>query len=121
MLRKLALAALFITLGAVTAMAADINGKWEAAIETPRGTQNVTFDFHVDGATVTGKVTSPRGETDIQDGKLDGSTLTFVQVITFNGNEMKAAYTGTVDGDTIKFSRSVADRPAIEFTATRAK
>ncbi len=121
MLGKLALALLFFTLGSVAAMAADINGKWSAAIETPRGTQNVTFDFHVDGAAVTGKVTSPRGESDIQDGKIDDDSLTFVQVITFNGNEMKASYTGKVDGDTIKFSRTVADRSAVEFTATRAK
>jgi hypothetical protein len=121
MLRKLALAALFLTLGSVAAMAADINGKWTAAIETPRGTQNVTFDFKVDGGTVTGKVTSQRGDSDIQDGKLDGDSLSFVQVLNFNGNEMKASYTGKVDGDTIKFTRTVGDRPAIEFTAARAK
>jgi hypothetical protein len=39
----------------------------------------------------------------------------------FNGNEMRMVYTGKIDGDNIKFSRVVADRPATEFTATRVK
>ncbi len=119
--RKLALAVLFVTLGAVTALAADLNGKWSATVESPRGTQAITFDFHVDGAALTGKVTSPRGESDIEDGKVDGDNVSFTQVVNFNGNEMKINYTGKVDGDTIKFTRTVGDRPAVEFTATRAK
>jgi len=119
--RKLALAVLIIALGAVTALAADLNGKWKASVETPRGTQEITFDFHVDGAALTGKVTTPRGESDIQDGKIDGDNLSFTQVVNFNGNEMKISYTGKVDGDNIKFTRTVGDRPAVEFTANRDK
>jgi len=119
--RKLALAVLIIALGAVTALAADLNGKWKASVETPRGTQEITFDFHVDGAALTGKVTTPRGESDIQDGKIDGDNLSFTQVVNFNGNEMKINYTGKVDGDNIKFTRTVGDRPAVEFTANRDK
>ena len=119
--RKLALAVLIIALGAVTALAADLNGKWKASVETPRGTQEITFDFHVDGAALTGKVTTPRGESDITDGKIDGANLSFTQVVNFNGNEMKINYTGKVDGDNIKFTRTVGDRPAVEFTANRDK
>ena len=63
--RKLGLAVLFLALGSVSALAADFNGKWSADVTTPRGTQTLTFDFHVDGATLTGKVTSPRGDMDI--------------------------------------------------------
>ncbi len=121
MLRKLALAVLFIALGTVTALAADVTGKWNATVETPRGTQNLTFDFHADGATLTGKVTTPRGDSDITDGKIDGDNISFTQVVNFNGNEMKINYTGKADGDAIKFTRTVGDRPAVEFTATRAK
>jgi hypothetical protein len=119
--RTLALAVLFITLGAVTALAADLNGKWKASVETPRGTQEITFDFHADGATLTGKVTTQRGESDISDGKIDGDNLSFTQTVNFNGNEMKINYTGKVDGDSIKFTRTVGDRPAVEFTASREK
>lgn len=121
MLRKLTLALLFVSFGAMTALAADVTGKWTASVETPRGTQQLSFDFHADGSTLTGKVTSPRGESDISDGKIDGDSISFTQVVNFNGNEMKINYTGKIDGDSIKFTRTVGDRPATEFTATRAK
>jgi hypothetical protein len=121
MLRKIALAFLFVALGTVSALAADITGKWTATVESPRGTQQLSFDFHVDGAALTGKITTPRGESDITDGKIDGDTVTFNQVVNFNGNEMKIAYKGTISGDSIKFTRTVGDRPPAEFTANRAK
>jgi hypothetical protein len=34
---------------------------------------------------------------------------------------MKIVYTGKADGDAIKFTRQAGDRPAVPFTATRAK
>ena len=120
-LRTLALAALLVTLAAVTAFAADLTGKWKGTVETPRGTQEITFDLHADGAALTGKVATPRGESEITDGKIDGDNLSFTQVVNFNGNEMKINYTGKVDGDNIKFTRTVGDRPAVEFTAARQK
>jgi opacity protein-like surface antigen len=121
MWKKFALALLFVALGTVTAFAADVTGKWTASIETPRGTQQVSFDFKVDGAALTGKITTARGDADIQDGKVDGDTITFNQVVNFNGNEMKIAYKGAVSGDNIKFTRTIGDRPPAEFTAARAK
>jgi hypothetical protein len=121
MLRKLALAFLFVSLGSLTALAADLNGKWTANIETPRGTQAVTFDFHVDGDKLTGTITSPRGTSDVKDGKIDGDSLSFNQAVSFNGNDFTISYIGKVDGDSIKFTRTMGDRPAVEFTATRAK
>lgn len=121
MLRKLAFALLFVALGTVSAFAADVTGKWTATIESPRGTQNLSFDFHVDGAALTGKITTQRGDSDISDGKVDGDTITFNQKVSFNGNDMTIVYKGTVDGDTIKFTRTVGERPPTEFTATKAK
>ena len=120
MFKKLGLAVLFVALGSVTALAADFNGKWTAQVETPRGTQTITFNFHVDGATLTGTVSTRRGDMDLQNGKVDGDNLSFDQVINFNGNDFKITYTGKADGaDSIKFSRQAGDRPAQEFTAKR--
>jgi len=122
MFKKLALAAVFFALTSVSAMAADFNGKWTASLETPRGMQTITFDFHVDGAKLTGTVTTPRGAIDLSDGKVDGDAISFAQVMNFNGNEFKIIYTGKADGvDAIKFTRTMGDRPAVEFTATRVK
>lgn len=120
MMRKLALAALFLALGSLTAMAADFNGKWTAQVQGRNGMQTLTFDFHVDGATLTGKITTPRGDTDITDGKVDGDNISFTQKLSFNGNDFTINYTGKADGpDSIKFTRQFGDRPPAEFEAKR--
>jgi hypothetical protein len=122
MFKKLAFALVLFAFASVSAMAADFNGKWTASVETPRGTQTIAFTFHVDGAKLTGTVTTPRGDMDISDGKIDGDSISFAQVMNFNGNEFKILYTGKADGaDSIKFTRQMGDRPANEFTATRVK
>jgi hypothetical protein len=120
MMRKLAIAVLVFAMGSVAAMAADFNGKWTADVQGRNGTQTITFDFHVDGSTLTGKVTTPRGDMDISNGKVDGDTITFDQVISRDGNDFKISYTGKADGDTIKFTRQMGDRPAMDFVAKHA-
>ncbi len=120
MLKKLALAVMFVALGSISALAADFNGKWTGDVTTPRGTQTLTFDFKVDGAVLTGKVTTPRGANDISNGKVDGDNISFEQVMSFNGNEMKITYTGKADGDTIKFTRAMGEMGSTEFVAKRA-
>jgi hypothetical protein len=120
MVRKLGIAILFLALGGISALAADFNGKWTADVQSRRGTQTLTFEFHVDGSTLTGKVTTQRGDTDITDGKVDGDNISFSQVMDFNGNSMTITYKGTADGDNINFTRQMGDRPATQFVAKRA-
>ena len=130
MIRRLGLAALFLALAPMAALAADFNGKWTAEVQGRMGPQTVTFDLHVDGATLTGKITTPRGDTDISNGKVDGDNISFDQVMNFNGNSFTLSYKGTADGaDSIKFTRTFggggADGgnggpPPQEFTAKRA-
>jgi hypothetical protein len=132
MIRKLALAALVFALGSVAALAADFNGKWSADVPGRNGnTQTVTFDFHVDGSTLTGKVTTTRGDMDISNGKIDGDNISFDTVLSMNGNSVTLSYKGTADGaDSIKFTRTFGGgaaaggnggtpRPPVEFTAKR--
>jgi hypothetical protein len=124
MFRKALLAVLFLAFGSVAVLAADVNGKWTATVESPRGTQTITFTFAVDGAKLTGTVTTPRGDMPISDGNIDGVNLSFATVMSRDGNEFKLLYTGKIDGDTIKFTRkfgAAGDRPPQEFTATRVK
>jgi len=39
----------------------------------------------------------------------------------YTGMDLKIVYTGTVSGDEIKFSRTVADQPGETFVAKKAK
>ncbi len=129
MMKKLGLAVLLFALGSVTALAADLNGKWTAEVQGRNGPQTITFDFHVDGSTLTGKVTTMRGDVDISNGKVDGDNISFDQVMNFNGNSMTMSYKGMAQPDgTIKFTRTfgggggggMGDRPPQEFVAKRA-
>ena len=127
MMKKLGLTILVFALGSVTALAADFNGKWTADVPGRNGnTQTINFDFHVDGMTLTGKVSTMRGDLDITNGKIDGDNISFDTVMSMNGNSMTATYTGKADGDTIKFSRAMAmggggggGRPPVEFVAKK--
>jgi hypothetical protein len=124
MMKKLGTALLLVALGSVSALAADFNGKWTGDVPGRNGnTQTLTFSFHVDGAALTGKVTSPRGDVDISNGKVDGDSISFDQVLNFNGNSVTIGYKGVADGDTIKFTRTFGasgDRPPQDFVAKRA-
>lgn len=124
MVRKALLAVMLLTLGTVAALAADISGKWTADVPGRNGnTQTITMTLKADGAGLTGTITTPRGDSDISDGKIDGANVTFDQKVSFNGNDFTINYAGVVsdDANSIKFTRTMGDRPPVEFTANRVK
>ena len=90
-----------------SAWAADLTGKWVAQVQGRQGTVENTFNFKVDGTTLTGTMTTPQGETAISEGKVNGDEISFVIVRSFGGNEMKFLYKGKVSGDEIKFTREI--------------
>ena len=95
---------------ALTASAADINGKWKAEYTTPDGqARQSTFDFKADGDKLTGIVSSPRGEAPISEGKISGDDISFSVVRNIGGNEVKLLYKGKVAGSEIKFNVSFGD------------
>jgi hypothetical protein len=103
------------------ASAASVDGKWTAEVPGRGGTPATnTFNFKSSGSKVEGTVTTQRGDTPITDGKLDGDTLSFTTVLSFNGNDIKMVYKGMVKGDTIEFTREVEGRGPTTFTAKKA-
>ena len=68
-------AAFVLTLVAVPARAADVDGKWTGSLDTPMGAIMVGFNFKADGTTLTGTTTGPDGgEIAIKNGKLTLAT-----------------------------------------------
>jgi hypothetical protein len=103
------------------AAAASVDGKWTAEVPGRGGnTQTTTFTLKADGATVSGSVSNMRGDTPITDGKLAGDTLTFTVVRNFNGNEVKATYTGKVKADSIDFTLDNGRGTPVTFTAKKS-
>lgn len=103
------------------ARAADVPGKWTAAIDTQIGMQNYTYDFKVDGNKLTGKAKSQFGETEITEGSVKGDEISFVENLNFEGQALRIVYTGKLTGDEIKFNRKVGDVASEDFVAKRAK
>lgn len=102
--------------------AADITGKWTSSFDTQIGKQNYTYDFVAKEATLTGKMKSDLGESDVLDGKVDGDKVSFGEILKFEGMEIKITYTGkVVSADEIKFTRQVADFATEELVAKRVK
>ena len=118
---KMTRAAFFAALCTVTSLAlADADGTWTASFETQVGTQEYTFEFEVQGNVLTGMLKSNMlGENEIVDGKVDGSTITFVENGTYQGMPLTFTYTGEVGDDEISFTRVLEGLAAEEFVATR--
>jgi hypothetical protein len=99
---------LLVVLCAISALAADVSGKWVAQVPGRQGnTTETTFTFKVEGGKLTGAVGSSRGDQQISEGKVTGDDVAFVTVMSFGGNDMKFVYKGKIAGNEIKFSRSM--------------
>jgi hypothetical protein len=124
-LRKTLVAAGLILTAFACAYAADITGKWTAQFDTQVGLQKYTYEFKVEGTILTGKaladIAGAESQSTIQDGKINGDEISFVEMQKYQGQEIRIVYKGKVSGDEIKFSRNVADQANEEFVAKRAK
>jgi hypothetical protein len=101
--------------------ATDISGTWTTSFDSQVGTQTYTYNFKLEGATLTGHAKSNVGEGDLK-GTVDGDKVTFVENLDYQGQALAITYTGTiVSADEIKFSRDVAGQGGESFTATRQK
>jgi hypothetical protein len=102
------------------ASAADATGKWAGETPGRNGNQPITFTLKAAGAMLTGTITTAQGDRPIEDGKVDGDTITFS--ITTPGRDggapNKQTYTGKVAADAIAFTRE-GGRGPITFTAKK--
>jgi hypothetical protein len=96
-----------VVLCAITAMAADISGKWVAQIPGRDGTpQEQVFMFKVAGGTLTGTISGGRGDQEISSGTVSGDDVSFVVIRKTQNGERKEMYKGKIAGGEIKFTRT---------------
>lgn len=112
-----------IAMLAAAGNAADIGGQWRAEFDTQIGLQKYVFTFKAEGSKVTGKAVSEvngqKRETELKEGMLTDDSLSFVEMFSFQGNEIRIKYTGKVAPDGITFTREVGDFAKEQFKATR--
>ena len=114
---------LTLAIASLSAFAADITGTWKAEFDTQRGLQKYTFTLKQDGASVTGKANVDREgekrEAELKEGKVEGDTVTFVEPLKIQDNDVRITYTGKISGNEIKFTRQVGEFGKSEATAKR--
>jgi hypothetical protein len=108
-----------------TAYAQDVSGTWHSEFESQIGEQKYVFSFTVKGDKLTGKATGEvkgeKRETEIQDGKVKGDEISFVEPLKIMDMEIKIEYSGKIKGDEIKLTRKVGDFASYDITLKRAK
>jgi hypothetical protein len=121
MIRKIGLVVLLLAMGCLCAHAADISGKWQGKFLTPVGINNYTYNFQVNGNALTGTtLSSVSGASVIQNGKIEGDTLSFTEPSQYNGNAITVTYTGKIIGDKIKLTHTFGPFPPDTFTISRS-
>jgi len=115
------LAVVLVSLVALPAAAGEgVVGKWEATMETPRGSNEIAMDFKGSEAELQGTWTDRRGTADLDDVKYADGKLSFKRAVEFQGNSFTLGYAATVDGDTMNVTMTTPQGER-EFTAKRAK
>jgi uncharacterized protein (DUF2147 family) len=127
-MKKFSLMLASFVLGAMSLLAADATGKWSfetAMPQNPDRKMTTTMDLKASGSSLTGTVTTSGGQMqgraiDIQDGKVDGSKVSFTVMQTTKKGEAKWTYEATIDGDSMKGTRTrEGGKGSQEFTAKR--
>jgi hypothetical protein len=104
------------------ALAQSPAGSWAASFETQVGIQTYTFEFAIDGTTLTGRAASANGDSPIEEGTVEGNEISFVENLNYQGMPLRIVYTGifaSENGEEIRFTRDVAGLAMEEFVAKR--
>jgi hypothetical protein len=93
---------ILLTLAALPCLAlgADVAGTWKTEFDSQRGPQKYTFASKQDGAKLTGKANAEVGdqkrEAELKEGKVEGDTISFFEILSVQDNEIRITSTGKV-------------------------
>jgi hypothetical protein len=111
----------------MVALGADIDGKWTRETQGKNGPTTTTITLKSSGGTLTGTMEGGRGgPLEIQDGKIDGSKVSFKTVRDAGDKgKFETVYTGTVSATELKLTPSGGaggkGGPPMEQTYIKAK
>jgi hypothetical protein len=106
-----------------SAFGADVNGKWAATIDTQIGPLSWAWEFKADGPKLTGTATYDGKTVSLENGKIDGDSISFVENRELEGlGAIKIEYTGKIaSAAEIKFKRQVGNIANEDFIAKRTE
>jgi len=95
---------------ATTAFAADATGTWKGKFDAQGDSHELTFHLKAEGDKLTGTVTGLRDvDVTVDEGKVQGTTITFSVMSEYEGNPIKLVYKGEVGADEIKLTMGTDD------------
>jgi enterochelin esterase-like enzyme len=101
----------------------NLTGTWKSEFDSQIGRQKYTYTLKQDGTALTGKANSEVGdrkrEVALKEGKVDKGKVSFVEMLDFQGNDIRITYTGTVSGNEMKLTREVGTFATEEIIAKR--
>ena len=97
----------------------NVDGVWNTVTNTPMGPQNATLTLATDGNTLTGNMSGPQGAIDIEDGTVDGDSLSWKANIT-SPMAMTLEFSATVSGDETSGKVVLGAFGNASFSGTRA-
>jgi len=118
---KTPLIALALAAFSLDALAADVTGTWKSEFDSQIGRQKYTYTLKQEGDKLTGKANSEvndqKREAELKEGKVDGDKVSFVEMLSFNGNDIRIAYSGTFASNEMKLTREVGEFAREEIVA----
>lgn len=116
---KKLLLAVALSFCAITAAAAQsLTGDWDASMNTPGGTSNFRLILKQDGEKLSGTVKREAGDAPLE-GTVSGNTVKFSYTIAYNGNPITLTMTAVVAGDEMKGEVDIASQTKDVFQAKR--
>lgn len=101
----------------------DPTGRWQGEFDSQVGRQKYVFEFEAKDGKLSAKAVAEAREqkrdVEFLEPKIEGDTLTFVEVRRIQENEVRIRYTGKLGSDGIRFDRQVGDFGGAQFVATR--
>lgn len=102
-----------------------ISGTWKTEFDTRIGLQRYAFTFEQDSGKLVGKaeaeVNGRTRQVDLNDVTIEGDDISFVELLSFGGNEIRITYTGKISGEGLALTRKVGDFATEEAVAKRSE
>lgn len=98
---------------------ADVDGTWDIVVKSPLGDQKSTLTVKSDGDTFTGTNAGAMGSVEVNNGKVDGNTISWSMSVTVP-MPLTLDGTATIDGDTITGSVAAGAFGSFPLSGARA-
>jgi imidazolonepropionase-like amidohydrolase len=89
----------------------DVSGTWEVSLSTSRGTRESTLELSMDeDGKVVGEITSDRGSTALEEGRMSGDLLRFKTTRSMGSRSFTSSWSLTIEGEEMSGSASAGPR-----------